>query len=106
MAKIQRHANDDGTHEVWWFRCPGCKTLHGVTTKSPITDPWGFNGDVDRPTFTPSFLTLCDWGDDAGRRCHSFITDGQIQFLADCTHQLAGQTVGLPDMPSGGFFSK
>jgi len=27
--------------------------------------------------------------------CHSFITDGQIKFLGDCTHELAGQTVAL-----------
>jgi hypothetical protein len=29
--------------------------------------------------------------------CHSFVTNGKIQFLADCTHKLAGQTVELPD---------
>jgi hypothetical protein len=27
--------------------------------------------------------------------CHSFIKDGMIQFLDDCTHALAGQTVPL-----------
>jgi hypothetical protein len=27
--------------------------------------------------------------------CHSLIRDGQIQFLTDCTHELAGQTVPL-----------
>lgn len=31
--------------------------------------------------------------------CHSFIRDGQIQFLSDCTHALAGQTVPLPAWP-------
>jgi hypothetical protein len=106
MAKVERHINDQGTHEVWWFRCPGCNELHGVTTKSPTFDPWGFNGDPDHPTFTPSFLTWRDWGDHAGRRCHSFITDGQIQFLNDCTHALANQTVELPDLPKGGLFKK
>jgi hypothetical protein len=30
-----------------------------------------------------------------GHRCHSFITDGKIEFLSDCTHSLAGQTVEL-----------
>jgi len=29
--------------------------------------------------------------------CHSFVTDGRIQFLTDCTHALAGQTVDIPD---------
>lgn len=33
--------------------------------------------------------------------CHSFVTDGRIQFLSDCTHSLAGQTVDLPEMPAG-----
>ena len=32
--------------------------------------------------------------------CHSFVTDGRIQFLGDCTHSLAGQTVDLPEFPS------
>jgi len=31
--------------------------------------------------------------------CHSFIRDGKIQFLGDCTHALAGQTVDLPELP-------
>jgi len=28
--------------------------------------------------------------------CYSYITDGRIQFLSDCTHELANQTVDLP----------
>ena len=30
-------------------------------------------------------------------RCHSFIRDGKIQYLNDCTHEFAGKTVELPD---------
>lgn len=26
-------------------------------------------------------------------------TDGMVQFLGDCSHALAGQTLPLPDMP-------
>ena len=29
--------------------------------------------------------------------CHSFVVDGRIQFLGDCTHELACQTVDIPD---------
>lgn len=29
--------------------------------------------------------------------CHSFVIDGRIQFLGNCMHKLAGQTVDLPD---------
>lgn len=27
--------------------------------------------------------------------CHSFVFDGEIRFLGDCTHALAGKTVPL-----------
>lgn len=30
--------------------------------------------------------------------CHSFVTDGKIQFLGDCTHNLVGQIVELPEI--------
>ncbi|WP_164828247.1 hypothetical protein [Sinorhizobium medicae] len=61
----------------------------------------GYNGNPDVPTFTPSVLVTNN-GPDAGKDgpppaiCHSFVTDGRIQFLADCTHALAGQTVDMP----------
>ncbi len=44
--------------------------------------------------FNPSLL--CD-KDTPERRCHSFVKDGKIQYLKDCWHKLAGQTVDLPD---------
>ena len=28
-------------------------------------------------------------------RCHSFVTNGEIRFIGDCTHELAGKTVNL-----------
>ena len=30
--------------------------------------------------------------------CHSFVTDGKIQYLNDCTHEYAGQTIELEDI--------
>lgn len=27
--------------------------------------------------------------------CHSFVRDGRIEFLGDCTHELAGKSVAL-----------
>lgn len=95
-----------------FFECPGCKTHHALTTGP---GGWGWNGDGDRPTFTPSVLVTGSkvtkdengkwtggWERDASGNlikevCHSFVTDGRIQFLGDCTHELAGQTVDLPD---------
>jgi hypothetical protein len=30
--------------------------------------------------------------------CHSWVTNGRIQFLSDCTHSLKDQTVELPEI--------
>jgi hypothetical protein len=60
---------------------------------------WEFNGDLERPTLSPSILARADWGPE--RRpmvCHSFVRDGRIEFLSDCTHAFAGKTVDLPEV--------
>jgi hypothetical protein len=85
------------------FDCPGCGHPHVL----PVTGPkaWGFNGSFEKPTFTPSILVRwIDWDDGHEPRnirhvtCHSFVTDGRIQFLGDCTHKLAGQTVDMTEI--------
>jgi hypothetical protein len=80
-----------------FFYCPGCKHGH-----SYIVPRWQFNGDFDKPTFSPSLLNFITHED--GRRetiCHLFVRDGKIEFCSDCPHELAGQTVDLPDFPEG-----
>ena len=59
------------------------------------TPCWTWNGDVDRPTLKPSILTRASEG---WPKCHSFVTDGRIQFLPDSGHELAGQTLDLLDV--------
>lgn len=76
------------------FRCPGCESIHPVEVEAPGGAGWTWNGSMDQPTFQPSLL--CNQHD-PGSRCHSFINNGRIQFLSDCHHALAGQTVDLPD---------
>jgi Tol biopolymer transport system component len=85
----------------YMFYCPGCNDPHPYYVKhipgNPLT-VWTFNGDMERPTFSPSLLVY-----PSGQypRCHLFLTDGQIQFCGDSGHSLAGQTVPLPDWPYG-----
>lgn len=95
------------------FFCPGCKTAHSVRVSSPAPlSNWGYNGNPDAPSFTPSILVRGSQRATkeeyrrimAGEEvklppmvCHSFVTNGRIQFLGDCTHALASQTVDLPD---------
>lgn len=101
------------------FHCPGCQQSHFIPVV-PQNNPgnaWGYNGNPAAPTFTPSILVRSghyvpghdggdcwcktkdidgeDWGFGCGV-CHSYVTDGHIQFLGDCTHELAGQTVPIP----------
>lgn len=86
------------------FFCPGCKSGHMIRHGEGPGPRWTWNGDADRPTFSPSVLVTYS-GSDAGKDgappavCHTFVTDGRIQFLSDCSHELAGQTVELPDLP-------
>lgn len=112
LSPILRDAEGGRLH----FWCPGCDEVHGVRV-APAPQPWAWNGDAHRPTFSPSILVRyyratpegeammkrgdplppgmdrCPGKDEV---CHSFVRDGQIQFLSDCTHKLAGQTVPLP----------
>lgn len=99
------------------FFCNGCEEMHAVNI-GPGQPCWTFNGDYVRPTFKPSIFIrsghhspdyklppsgLCEYCEDAKADgyeslccvCHSFVTDGQIQFLGDCTHALKNQTVPL-----------
>jgi hypothetical protein len=69
---------------------------HVVYVTTPDRPRWTFNGDLDKPTFNPSLLVT--WTQhQMPQVCHSFVRDGQIQFLSDCTHKLAGQTVEIPE---------
>lgn len=81
------------------FFCKGCDGPHSINHGLGAGPRWGWNGSLDKPTFTPSVLVSWNEGS-AAKVCHSFVTDGRIQYLGDCTHALAGQTVDLADWKS------
>ncbi len=96
--------SSDGERYALAFDCPGCQRTHivDITTKHRPS-AWSWNGSMDKPTFAPSLLVT--WqatsnGEPTKREltCHSFIRDGFIEFLNDCTHPLAGKTVELPEV--------
>lgn len=105
--KLWTANHNDPEHEEYMFICPGCKTGHRYVVKwgqKEIEDmkrlgygtpTWQFNGDLESPTFTPSLLYHKS---DVQPLCHIYMTNGKIQFLSDCTHELAGQTVDLADI--------
>lgn len=62
---------------------------------------WSWNGDTEKPTLKPSVLTRTeDWssGECIKIVCHTWINDGKVQFLSDCSHEFAGQTLDLLDV--------
>ena len=91
--KTKTATGSDGRRLLFW--CPGCDEPHAPRVSG--ANPWTWNDDRDKPTLSPSVLVT----DNQGARCHSFVQDGQIQFLDDCTHALKGQTVPIPDWPYG-----
>ncbi|ATE84738.1 ammonia monooxygenase [Sinorhizobium sp. LM21] len=118
MAVLSRKLRTvEGGRLMFW--CPGCDGAHQVRIGEGPGPRWGYNGNPERPTFTPSVLVRsghyvpgqegkscwCTYNaehpDDPApfkcSICHSFVTDGHIRFLGDCTHELAGQTVEIPD---------
>jgi hypothetical protein len=123
MAKVKKEvlkAPNGGidTGRILFF-CPACQDYHALNIIGGKHPVWSFNGDYERPTFQPSVLyrsghymdgkTDACWckfnaehPDDPApfkcTRCHSFVTDGRIQYLSDCSHTMAGQIVDLPDI--------
>ena len=88
---------------VLFFECPGCHMLHGVNVSREGVPKWTWNGSVVNPTFSPSILVQGDFGVDRKLlTCHSFVRDGRIEFLNDCTHSLAGKTVPMQKLSDWG----
>jgi len=87
-------------HVVW---CPACKILHKFYVNSFGLNKarWTWNGDINRPTFSPSLIITISSGDKnkSDIRCHSFLKNGIWEYLNDCTHEMAGKKVPLPDLP-------
>lgn len=72
----------------YWHWCPACEMHH------PLPLSWNFNGNVEKPTFSPSFKQMRIRNGD----CHYFITDGNIQFLSDSWHHRS-DIVAMPALP-------
>jgi hypothetical protein len=103
-SKLRR---GEGCYFHW---CPACQELH------PLPDSWQFNGNLESPTFTPSFkhsgfqrvfvngAWTGEWVRDINGNtipfvCHYVLTAGVLNFCGDCTHELAGKSVPMPDLP-------
>jgi hypothetical protein len=111
VAMIRHVIDGDDRYDHILVWCPGCQYerdgrmvagLHalpvtGDSSKHPV---WTWNGDLVNVTLEPSILTHMKRGEQQTEFvCHSFLRNGQWQFLGDCTHALAGQTVAMVPLP-------
>jgi hypothetical protein len=75
--------------------CPACRHAHQYDVGR-----WQFNGNFEKPTFTPSMLEYYTL--QSGERkhvCHSFLTDGVWKFLSDCMHSMKDKEVPVVPFP-------
>ena len=84
-AKLRRA---EGMYIHW---CPACEEMH------VLPDSWKFDGNLDVPTFSPSFKHTSG-PKDARTICHYTLMGGVLNFCGDCTHAMRGP-VPLPDLP-------
>jgi hypothetical protein len=55
---------------------------------------WHFNGNLEKPTFSPSVREL-ESGEGSVTRCHYTVTEGRITYHEDNAHEFAGQTLDM-----------
>lgn len=90
--QVSKYLRQGPEHYAHW--CPGCNEVHQLPYPNK---GWSFNGDVNAPTFSPSFKI--ETPRPAGVYvCHYVLTAGVLTFLPDCSHALRGP-VPLPELP-------
>ena len=76
--------------------CPGCDHMHSFYVDQPFPENgarWTFNGDLEKPSFSPSMNIGNDW-------CHYYLTSGELRFSTCHGHKLGGQNMPLPELPT------
>lgn len=78
--------------------CPGCGHDHALNVGGKERPQWTFNENFDLPTFSPSLLVYAEHDGKRETLCHSFVTNGRIQFMTDSKHKSSGKTMDLPEI--------
>ncbi len=124
-SKLRAWVNPENGDEGLTYFCQGCGDSHSIKTKG--AGAWSWNGDVEKPVFGPSVSCksghFADGYDGKGcwcnfykenppeqdehvftcKICHTFVgcngaQPGEVIFLGDCTHALAGTVQPFPDL--------
>ena len=104
-SKLWERRGESKSYFLFW--CPGCGCGHLFYVGPGFAHPsqWTFNGNLERPTFSPSLRHFYTKEGNGSKReittCHLFVTDGQIQYCGDNPHDFNGKTVPMEDIPEG-----
>ena len=110
MSTIVTHKLRIIQKNVYAIWCPGCQSehvipIHGADDVRGITARWSYDYNPTSPTFIPSIHITAtgDW-EDTGIEyrktlCHFYIQCGNLVFLSDCSHKLAGLTISMVKFP-------
>lgn len=94
----------------WAHWCPACEEMHVFATDKPNSQgaQWRFNNDANHPTFEPSMHIKINNKDHPHHQpnaattvCHYTLTAGILTYLMDCTHDMRGRKIYLPELPPG-----
>lgn len=110
MAKVKENSPGDG---IMVIKCPAGH-YHYIHTRKDKPNgngvAWKFNGDMEKPTFSPSINERTgtfvdpdvkgdpDWLKENSWHCHFIVHMGRITFCGDCSHDLKKRTMDLPDI--------
>ena len=102
MKAFQPYSSKSTTEHGFTWLCPGCGEMHSVPIGGHPRTNWKWNGDLEKPTFSPSVRVR--WSNDGDHDrlaniCHFFIRAGVADFCGDCTHEHAGKKLEVVSDP-------
>lgn len=97
-VRIREYTKNPGVSYIF---CTACQEFHSIHTKIPDVNGTIYNitGTLQQPTITPLVVRVIEKFNkskhSADHICNGVVTEGQIRYLENCTHTLAGKSVEL-----------
>ena len=83
--------------------CPACSQIHYIDMSTSEAEgnkyPPMFNGNMEAPSFDKTIETVVNWPQDRSEVCVALIQNGFWKYLPWSTHEFAGETVPMVDIP-------
>ena len=100
MLRFVYFSNGEGIVAELGALCPACGFEHRFRVDLDNHgiwkgDHWAFDGNYDKPTFSPSMGVNLQKQEPRHPICHSYVIDGRWHFLDDCSHDKAKQVIDM-----------